>query len=90
MKNQGVKLTYAAAGDYFIPNIALTEAASENIGKYGRMRKKYLQEHRPGCIIGLFCLKICKHTSWKSRMPPETGWKTFCRNWRKRWARRRN
>ena len=28
--------------------ILFSVAATENIGKYGRMRKKYLQEHKPG------------------------------------------
>lgn len=42
------KLSYTPNGDYFIPNVVLSEAATENIGKYGRMRKVYLQEHRPG------------------------------------------
>ncbi|MFG6350819.1 MAG: TnpV protein [Oscillospiraceae bacterium] len=30
-----------------IPAIGLSEAATENLGKYGRMRKQYLQEHMP-------------------------------------------
>ena len=30
-----------------IPVIGLSEAATENLGKYGRMRKQYLQEHMP-------------------------------------------
>ncbi len=30
-----------------IPVIGLSEAATENLGKYGRMRKQYLQAHRP-------------------------------------------
>ena len=30
-----------------IPAIVLSEAATENLGKYGRMRKQYLQEHMP-------------------------------------------
>ena len=33
--------------DYEIPAIGLSEAATENLGKYGRMRKRYLQVHRP-------------------------------------------
>ena len=33
--------------DYEIPAIGLSEAATENLGKYGRMRKQYLQEHMP-------------------------------------------
>ena len=42
MKNQSTGLTYAPCGDYLIPDIAILAAATENIGKYGRMRKKYL------------------------------------------------
>ena len=33
--------------DYEIPAIGLSEAATENMGKYGRMRKQYLQAHKP-------------------------------------------
>ena len=29
-----------------IPAIGLSEAATENLGKYGRMRKQYLQAHK--------------------------------------------
>lgn len=32
--------------DYEIPAIGLSEAATENMGKYGRMRKQYLQAHK--------------------------------------------
>ena len=34
--------------NYEMPTIRLSEAATKNLGKYGRMRKQYLQEHRPG------------------------------------------
>lgn len=33
--------------DYEIPTIGLSEAATENMGKYGRMRKQYLQAQKP-------------------------------------------
>lgn len=36
-----------------IPTIGLSEAATENLGKYGRMRKQYLQAHRPGLYNSL-------------------------------------
>ncbi len=43
-----IDLTYTRCGDYYIPNIRLSEAAENKpLGKYGRMRKAYLQEHRP-------------------------------------------
>ena len=38
-------LNYMKTGDYSIPNLKLSE--TPEIGKYGRMRKKYLKEHRP-------------------------------------------
>ena len=40
-------LTYTQNGDYLIPDLSLTEQESRPLGKYGRMRRKYLQEHRP-------------------------------------------
>ena len=41
------KLTYILCGDYDIPNLKLSEQPETSIGKYGRMRKSYLKEHRP-------------------------------------------
>ena len=41
------KLTYIRCGDYDIPNLKLSEQPETSIGKYGRMRKTYLKEHRP-------------------------------------------
>ncbi|MCD8099408.1 MAG: TnpV protein [Oscillospiraceae bacterium] len=40
------ELTYTRNGDYLIPNLTIQET-DQPIGKYGRMRQKYLQEHRP-------------------------------------------
>ena len=40
-------LTYTQNGDYLIPNLTLSETEAKPLGKYGRMRKTYLQEHRP-------------------------------------------
>ena len=39
-------MNYTRNGDYFIPNLTLSETETKPLGKYGRMRKKYLQEHR--------------------------------------------
>ena len=38
-------LNYTKTGDYNIPNLKLSE--TPEIGKYGRMRRNYLKEHRP-------------------------------------------
>lgn len=40
-------LSYIQNGDYLIPDLKLTEQPSKPLGKYGRMRKTYLKEHRP-------------------------------------------
>lgn len=39
--------TYHQEGDYFIPNLELPEASDYQIGKYGRMRHRFLKEHHP-------------------------------------------
>lgn len=40
------KLTYTRVGDYYIPDLKLAEQPDKPIGKYGRMRQRYLKEHR--------------------------------------------
>lgn len=41
------EITYSRNGDYFIPDIVLKEKQHKQLGKYGRMRKEYLKNHRP-------------------------------------------
>ena len=42
------ELTYTKNGDYQIPDLKLSEELeSKPLGKYGMLRKTYLQEHRP-------------------------------------------
>ena len=38
--------TYHLEGDYLIPNLALPDTGDNQIGRYGRMRRRYLKEHR--------------------------------------------
>ena len=38
--------TYRQKGDYLIPNLAPLDTGDNQIGKYGRMRRRYLKEHR--------------------------------------------
>ena len=39
------ELTYTKAGDYLIPDIRLEEMEDRPLGKYGRMRRTYLEEN---------------------------------------------
>ena len=41
------ELNYEVKDGYLIPLIALSETDQRPIGKYGRLRKEYLREHRP-------------------------------------------
>ena len=41
------EMTYKRSGDYLIPNLSLNSQGLPPLGKYGRMRKTYLKEHRP-------------------------------------------
>ena len=39
--------TYTQVGDVFLPNLTLGGVERRSIGKYGRMRKRYLKEQHP-------------------------------------------
>ena len=41
-----MKLTYHRCGDYLLPALTIPDE-SVTLGKYGRMRKTYLKEHKP-------------------------------------------
>ena len=41
------EITYRQEGDYLIPDLEYPEMDLPPLGKYGRMRKTYLREHRP-------------------------------------------
>ena len=44
---------YTLHGDYYFPDLDLPEGSRQSIGHYGRMRKAYLEEHRPGLYTRL-------------------------------------
>ena len=43
---------YTLHGDYYFPDISASDSHTD-IGHYGRMRKAYLEEHRPGLYTRL-------------------------------------
>ena len=47
------ELTYTRCGDYYIPDLKLSEQPEAPIGKYGRMRQRYLKEYRSGLYSSL-------------------------------------
>ena len=42
-----MEILFSQCGDYLIPNLVLPEEEQQPIGKYGRMRNRYLKDHRP-------------------------------------------
>lgn len=45
--------TYTQVGDYLLPDLIIDEAEQQPVGKYSRMRKRYLKEHRPVLFTNL-------------------------------------
>ena len=43
-----MSIMYHRNGDYLLPDMGLNETDKTPLNKYGRMRLRYLQEHRPG------------------------------------------
>ena len=40
-------LTYTKCGDYYIPDIRLEHTGAQTLGKYGRMRRAFLEQNKP-------------------------------------------
>jgi len=48
------EITYIQVGDYLLPAIALSDApCALPLGRYGRMHKEYLREHKPALYASL-------------------------------------
>ena len=57
-----MEIKYFRNGDYFFPEMGLTEEEQRPIGKYGLMRQAYLQEHRPGLFAQMLLSgKLMEH-----------------------------
>lgn len=46
--NEKNGLTYRREGDYFIPDLQMTQEEPAPLGFWGNRRRTYLKEHRPG------------------------------------------
>ena len=47
-------IQYHKSGDYYLPNLVIEATEHQPIGKYGRMRKRYLKEQHPILYSDLF------------------------------------
>ena len=48
-----MEITYSKYGDYYLPNLVLSEEEPATYGRFGRMRLEYLKEHRRAAYINL-------------------------------------
>ena len=48
-----MEITYSRYGDYYLPDLVLSEEEPATYGRFGRMRLKYLKEHRRATYINL-------------------------------------
>ena len=48
-----MEITYSKYGDYYLPDLVLSEEEPAAYGRFGRMRRKYLKEHRRATYINL-------------------------------------
>jgi hypothetical protein len=53
-----MEITYTKHGDYYYPDLTLPPQPTGDIGRFGRMRKKYLKEHQPDT----FALMLMENT----------------------------
>ena len=53
-----MNITYTKHGDYYYPDLTLPPQPTGDIGRFGRMRKKYLKEHQPDT----FALMLMENT----------------------------
>ncbi len=43
-----MSITYHQSGDYLLPDLTLCDQPTAPLTKYGRMRMRFLREHKPG------------------------------------------
>lgn len=59
-----MEMSYSQCGDYLIPDLVLSAEEQNTIGRYGRIRKRYLQKHRPVLYSNLILsCKLFQHLS---------------------------
>ena len=48
-----MEITYSKYGDYYLPDLVVSDEEPTTYGRFGRMRLKYLKEHRRAAYINL-------------------------------------
>jgi hypothetical protein len=80
-----MSIMYHQNGDYLLPDMGLNETDKTPLNKYGRMRLRYLQEHRPG----LYTRLILSGKLYEDLLDIQKAAQKEWRSLRKRWQRLR-
>ena len=48
-----MEITYSKYGDYYLPDLVVSDEEPTTYGRFGRMRLRYLKEHRRATYISL-------------------------------------
>ena len=59
------ELIYTSCGDYLIPDIRLSYTSDKPLGKYGRMRRAYLEQNNPMLLDDLILTETLFPHLWK-------------------------
>ena len=63
--------TYTQYGDYYIPDIRLTHTRTQPIGKYGRMRRAFLEQNKPMLFDDMVLTETLFPHLWEVQMTCE-------------------
>ena len=64
-------LTYSLCGDYYILDIRLEHTRTQKLGKYGRMRRAFLEQNKPMLFKDMVLTKMLFPHLWGVQQPCE-------------------
>ena len=67
-----MEITYSKYGDYYLPDLVVSDEEPTTYGRFGRMRLRYLKEHRRVLYINLLTSgKLTQHLNTVDRQSRE-------------------
>ena len=63
--------TYTQCGDYYIPDIRLAHTGTQTLGKYGRMRRAFLEQNKPMLFDDMVLTETLFPHLWEVQMTCE-------------------
>ena len=67
-------LTYTQCGDYYIPDIRLEHTGTQMLGKYGRMRRAFLEQNKPMLFNDMVLTETLSRIREKYSKPVRIEW----------------